>query len=74
VAPDLCDQARFARTLAASFGRRVWLATPAWLLRAAGEMSTLLLDGQRVVPVQALRSGYVYVWPQLRGALEDLVR
>lgn len=73
VAPDLCDQARFARTLAASFGRRVWLATPASLLRAMGDMSTLLLDGQRVVPVQAVRSGYVYVQPQLRGALEDLV-
>jgi uncharacterized protein len=72
VAPDLTDQARFARSLAASFATRVRLAMPAWPIRLAGEMSTLLLDGQRAVPSKALASGYVFRHPTLESALDDL--
>jgi len=70
VAPEHCDQAGFARALAASFGRRVWLRLPAAPLRAAaGEMSTLLLDGQAVWPRRALAGGYRFRYATLRQAL-----
>jgi hypothetical protein len=73
VAPDTPRQADFARALAASFGRRAWLHAPGWPLRLlAGEMSTLLLDGQNVVPAVALAAGYRFRHPTLPGALADL--
>ncbi|RYF76995.1 MAG: TIGR01777 family protein [Comamonadaceae bacterium] len=73
VAPDTPTQARFAAALAASFGRRVRLRMPDALLRlAAGEMSTLLLDGQNAVPAAALEAGYVFRHPALEEALADL--
>jgi uncharacterized protein (TIGR01777 family) len=75
VAPEPVQQAGFARALAASFGRRAWLRMPAWPLRlAAGEMSTLLLDGQNATPTAALAAGYAFRFPTLRGALTDLAR
>ncbi len=73
VAPDLVDQATFTQRLAASFGRPAWLRLPAAPLRwLAGEMSTLLLDGQRVWPARVLASGYGYRFPDLASALQDL--
>lgn len=73
VAPDMVDQAAFAASMARSFGRRVYLRAPAWpLRRALGEMSELLLEGQRVVPTRALASGYRYRWPDLDQALRAL--
>lgn len=73
VAPGAVSQRGFVQALAASFGQRVWLAMPAAPLRwALGEMSTLLLDGQNVVPQAALDLGYQFVYPDLPGALRDL--
>ena len=44
-----------------------------WALRRlAGEMSTLLLDGQRVLPRVALAGGFVYRHGTLASALRDL--
>ncbi|WP_457319917.1 DUF1731 domain-containing protein [Roseateles sp. P5_E11] len=61
------------QALAASFGRRAWLRMPAWpLRRLAGEMSTLLLDGQNVVPAAARAAGYRFRFPTLQAALSDL--
>lgn len=75
VAPDTCTQADFTDALAASFGRRARLRMPSGPLRLlAGEMSTLLLDGQQVVPLRALASGYRYRFPSLTGALADLAQ
>lgn len=75
VAPDTPSQARFAQALAASFGRRAWMRMPDALLRTlAGEMSTLLLDGQNAVPRAALAAGYVHRHPGLEEALADLAR
>ncbi len=73
VAPQTPTQAEFVRALAASFGRRVWLRMPAWpLRRLAGEMSSLLLDGQNAVPAAALAAGYEFRHPTLPSALADL--
>lgn len=73
VAPEGCDQATFTQALAGSFGRRAWLRVPAAPLRAAaGEMSTLLLDGQAVWPRRALAGGYHFRYATLRQALPAL--
>ncbi len=75
VAPDLHSQWSFTQALATSVGRRARLWMPAAPLRAlAGEMSTLLLDGQRVWPARALAGGYRFRWHQLDAALLDLMQ
>jgi uncharacterized protein (TIGR01777 family) len=74
VAPETLPQAAFAAAMAASFGRRVRLHMPAAPMRAlAGEMSTLLLDGQNAVPRAALAAGYRFRFAELRGALAALL-
>lgn len=73
VAPDVRSQADFTRALAASFGRKVFLRLPAAPLRLlAGEMGSLLLDGQNAVPTAALAAGYSFLFPRLDQALQDL--
>jgi uncharacterized protein (TIGR01777 family) len=73
VSPDTRSQSEFAQALAASRGRRACLSIPAWPLRLlAGEMSTLLLDGQNAVPSAALAAGYRFRHSTLLSALDDL--
>lgn len=73
VAPDTPTQERFVRALAASFGRRVWLRVPEAPMRVLmGEMATLLLDGQNVVPGVAVAAGYGFRYAGLEGALAEL--
>jgi NAD dependent epimerase/dehydratase family enzyme len=73
VAPETRSQADFARAMAASFGRRVWLRMPGAPLRwALGEMSELLLQGQNVVPRAALDAGFRFEHPTLVEALGSL--
>ncbi|SEL10855.1 hypothetical protein SAMN05216359_105214 [Roseateles sp. YR242] len=74
VAPELHTQAAFTQALASAVGRRAWMRVPAQPLRwCAGEMSTLLLDGQQVWPKRALAGGFVYRFATLPAALRDLV-
>lgn len=73
VAPDTPVQARFARALAASFGRGVHLRVPHGpMRRLLGEMAELLLEGQHVAPAAALRAGYAFRFPTLESAFADL--
>ena len=73
-APDCLPQAVFARQLASAQERPQWLRLPEALLSAMlGELSQLLLDGQRVVPTEAVKAGYHFNFPTLPEALADLV-
>ena len=65
--------AEFGKELAQVLKRPYWFPTPAFGLKLLlGEMSTLVLDGQRAIPRKLLESGYVYRYPQLHPALENL--
>lgn len=67
-------QKHLARTLAARFGRSLSVPVPAWLLRAVlGELSQLLVDGQRVVPTKALCRGFKFRYRDVSAALEQLL-
>jgi len=74
VSPTAATHEQMQRLLAKVLHRRAWLRIPAFFLRALlGEMSQLLVDGQRVKPMRALRSGFVFRYPNLGTALEQLL-
>lgn len=73
VAPHPVTNAEFTRTLARILRRPALVPAPAFALRLAlGEMSTIVLASQRVLPRAALRLGFHYRYPDLDGALAEL--
>ena len=73
VCPNPLRNADFTRGLAAALGRPAILPAPVFALRGLlGELSTLLLDSQRALPVQAQRLGYEWKFPTLESMLADL--
>jgi uncharacterized protein (TIGR01777 family) len=71
-APQAVPNAQFARTLGHVMGRPSWLPLPGFAMRAAfGEVTDLLLTGQRVVPQRLLDAGFQFRFPGLEGALRD---
>jgi NAD dependent epimerase/dehydratase family enzyme len=38
-----------------------------------GEFGSVLLEGQRVIPRRLLDSGYVFIYPEIEGALQSLI-
>jgi uncharacterized protein (TIGR01777 family) len=74
VAPQPVTNAEFTRTLAAALHRPAILHAPAFALRLMlGEMATLLLDGQRVVPERADQLGFQFRYRTLDAALAEIV-
>jgi uncharacterized protein len=74
VAPQPVTNAAFTRTLAAMLHRPAILHAPAFALRLMlGEMATLLLDGQRVLPERADQLGFQFRYRDLSAALADIV-
>ncbi|XP_074782647.1 epimerase family protein SDR39U1 isoform X4 [Athene noctua] len=69
------SNATFAQEFAAALGRPALLPVPAWAVRAVfgAERAIMLLEGQRVVPKHTLESGYHFIFPDLSGALKDIV-
>lgn len=73
VAPEAQTNRTFSRALGRALRRPCWLPVPAFALQLAfGEMSSLLLTGQRVAPEATLASGYTFRFPNLAPALADI--
>jgi uncharacterized protein len=74
-APTPTTNRDFTSTLGAVLGSPSWLAVPEFSLRLSlGEMADLVIKGQRVLPRRALELGFQFRFPELRPALEDLLR
>ncbi|NEX62118.1 TIGR01777 family oxidoreductase [Noviherbaspirillum galbum] len=72
--PAPATNAEFTRALARALHRPAVLRVPAWALRMAlGEMSVLLLTGQRAVPMRAIKRGFKFQHPILKEALAELL-
>lgn len=75
VAPDVVTSRMFARALGRALRRPAILPTPAFVLRAIfGEAAVVVLASQRVEPAVARRLGFVWRFPSLDAALQDVVR
>ncbi|GCB06790.1 TIGR01777 family oxidoreductase [Ralstonia sp. SET104] len=73
-APTSLTQAEFARILGRVLHRPAWFHLPAAPLRwAAGEMSELLLGGQRVFPTRLLQEGFEFRFAKVEPALRALI-
>lgn len=73
--PEPVTNAVFGRILGQVLHRPYWLPVPSLALRIVlGEMSTLILEGQRVVPKRLLEMGFEFRFSELRSALEDLLQ
>jgi NAD dependent epimerase/dehydratase family enzyme len=74
-APGPVQNKEFARELGRALHRPSFLPLPAAPLRLLGGdfAKELLLGGQCVLPHKALRSGFAFRHPELRGALQAIL-
>lgn len=74
-APAPVRQREMAKAIGRAVGRPAVLPTPGLAVRlVAGEMATLALDGQHVVPAKALATGYAFAHTDADRALAQLLR
>ncbi|WP_413291309.1 TIGR01777 family oxidoreductase [Bdellovibrio sp. HCB337] len=73
VSPQPVSNEEFTETLASVLGVKLAPRVPAFVLWGSlGEMAALVLASQKVIPQNALQSGYKFKFPELRKALEDV--
>ena len=72
-APKPVRNREFAKTLGSVLHRPAFMPMPALALKVGlGEMSLLLLGGQRATPTRLLEAGFTFRFTDLRAALDDL--
>jgi uncharacterized protein (TIGR01777 family) len=72
-APNPVTNEQFGRELAKSIRRPHWFPVPAFILKLIfGELSTLLLDWQKVLPYVLLKQGFTFKYPTIDKALAEL--
>ncbi|WP_409346971.1 TIGR01777 family oxidoreductase [Paenibacillus sp. MBLB4367] len=71
--PKPATNDQFGRVLGRALGRPHYFPVPAFMLKLIfGELSVLLLEGQRVLPSKALRHGFQFRYNELEAALRDI--
>lgn len=74
-APQPVRNRDFVRELGHALHRPTVLSVPGFALRLMlGELSVLVLGGQRVVPRRLLDAGFTFRFPELPAALADVLR
>jgi uncharacterized protein (TIGR01777 family) len=72
-APKPVRNREFANTLGSVLHRPTFMPMPALALKVClGELSLLLLGGQKAVPARLLEAGFTFQFTDLRAALDDL--
>ncbi|HXV27988.1 MAG TPA: TIGR01777 family oxidoreductase [bacterium] len=75
VSPNPVTMKEFCKTLGKVMGRPSWAPVPAFMLRLLlGEMSEMLLTGQRVIPKKLQDAGYRFKYPNLEDALRAILK
>jgi len=73
-APGPVTMKEFASTLGRVLHRPAFALAPAFAIRAAmGEMASLVLDGQRVLPAKASSLGFKFRFEKLEPALREIL-
>jgi uncharacterized protein (TIGR01777 family) len=73
ISPNPVSMDEFGKTLAKVLHRPHLFPTPAFALKLLlGEMSMLMLEGQRVLPIKLIDHGYNFHFPTIDSALKDI--
>ena len=65
----------FGKTIGTVLHRPHWFPVPPFLLKTMlGEMSALVLEGQKVIPDVLQRHEFTFAFPDLETALADLLK
>ncbi len=73
-APNPVRNKDFGKTLGEVLKRPSWMPVPGFAMEMAfGEVASVVLKGQKVVPDSLLEDGYTFQFPQLKTAFEDLL-
>jgi NAD dependent epimerase/dehydratase family enzyme len=74
-APNPLKNAEFGRVLGRVMGRPFYFPVPSFALKLAfGELSSVLLEGQRVLSQRLLDMGFAFQFLDTEHALRDLLR
>lgn len=72
--PNPVTMKEFCTALGNAMYRPSWARVPSFMLKVLlGEMSQIVLTGQRIVPKKLLEAGYTFRYPELSGALEAIL-
>lgn len=73
-APQPVSNATLSTTIAKVLNKPNFLTIPPFALKILyGEGATVILSGQHVIPENLVNSGYVFKFPEIEKALEDLL-
>jgi uncharacterized protein (TIGR01777 family) len=73
-APNPVTNRQFGKTLGRVMGRPSYMPVPGFAMRLlVGEVATVVVDGQRVVPEQLQALGFTFDFPELEPALRDVM-
>ena len=74
-APNPVRNAEFTREMASAVHRPALFPVPAFALKIAfGELGQHMLDSARVVPAAAVKASFRFQYPEVGGALRNLLR
>ena len=74
VSPEAVTMKQFCSELGKVMHRPSWAPVPGFVLQTLlGEMSSMILTGQKVVAEKLLKAGFEFRFPKLGSALEDVL-
>ncbi len=74
VSPGIVSNKAFAQALGRALHRPAFMPTPGFAIRLlVGKAAQILTSGQRALPRAALANGFAFAYPDVDGALADLV-
>lgn len=72
--PNPLTNGEFGRTIGKVINRPHYFRIPGFVMRLAfGEVATMVLEGQKVIPQKLLDRGFEFKFPRLEEALKDLL-
>lgn len=72
--PNPVRNEELARAIGKAMHRPSFLPVPGFMLKLVlGEFGSVLLKGQRVIPRKLLDAGYIFIFPEIEGALQSLI-
>lgn len=73
--PGILTMSDFCSVLGRVMGRPSWAPVPRFVLRTLlGEMSEMLLTGQKAIPARLERAGYRFRYPEAESALRQILK